>query len=145
MTLRLMHTSYGLIPFGVAAAFLVIASSARIGVVVDLCERRKKVRASRWFYFTGLLTFVSIICFFLLANIQNFITDYRAERIIQGLNDYRSEKGYYPPNLNPLTRQYLRSIPPTAYGVLRQDFQHSSYSSGGYQLFYHSYFGVEHT
>lgn len=99
MTMGLMYTSYGLTPFGVTGAFLLVASTVEIGVVLDLFNRRKKTKASRWLYFTGFLTFLSIICFLLLANVQNYITDYRAERIIKGLEEFKAEKGYYPPNL----------------------------------------------
>ena len=145
MTMGLMHTSYGLIPFGIAGAFFLITSAIGVGIVLDLVNRRKKTEASRWLYSTAFLTFLSTICFILLANVQNYITGYRAERIIQGLEAFKAEKGYYPPSLEALTSQNLWKVSPTAYGVLRQDFQYSGYKTGEYQIYYYSYFGVEHT
>ena len=145
VTIGLMHTSYGLIPFGLAAAFLLLTCAVGIGMIVQMLERKAKTKVSRWFHLVGLLTFFSIICFFLAAIIQGFITDHRAERIILWLEEYRKEKGFYPPDLEDLTKQHLGRIPPTAYGLLRQDFQYNGYFSGKFQINYFSYFGVEHT
>lgn len=145
MSIGLMQTSYGLIPFGIAGAFLVLISAVVVGVVVDLFYAKKKTFEGWWFYFVSLLTFLSITCFFVFSNIQSHVTDNRAEEIIKELEEFKAAKGHYPPNLEALTNHNLYKVPPTAYGVLRQDFQYNSQEPTAYQIYYHAYFGVEHS
>ncbi len=145
MSLWLLHTSYGLIPFGMAGAFLILISAVVVGVILDLFHATKKTFESRWFYLVGLLTFLSIVCFFVFSKIQSHVTDYRAEEIISELEEYKADKGYYPPDLEALTSHNVYKVPPTAFGVLQQDFQYSLHKPAEYQLNYYSYFGVEHT
>ena len=139
-----MEFSYGLIPVGLFAAILLIFSAAGVGMVLKVIEKRTKTRIHRWFFFTGTLTFISIVAFIIIGHIQHLVTDYRAEKIVYGLEQYYADKGMFPDNLGILTSDYLERVPPTAYGVLRQDFEYTKSSPDKFELHYYSYLGVEH-
>ena len=144
MTMGIMEFSYGLIPMGLVAALLIIISAAGLGIVLNVIEKRTKTKISRWFFFTGTLTFISVVAFLVIGNIQGILTDYRAEKIIQGLEQYHAGNGKYPDSLEMLTTEYLSSVPSTAYGVISREFDYIYYSPNKYGLLYYSYIGVEH-
>ena len=139
-----MEFSYGLIPMGLIAAILIIFSAGGLGIVLKIIEMRTKAKVSRWFFFTGTLTFISVIAFLIIGNIQGILTDYRAEKIIQGLEQYHADNGKFPDSLEMLATEYLGSVPSTAYGVVRRDFEYVKKSMNKYGLLYYSYIGVEH-
>ncbi|WP_181308994.1 hypothetical protein [Rufibacter sp. XAAS-G3-1] len=142
-TLGIMQFSFGLLPIGVFGAFLLVFAAIISGIVSGAIG--EKTKTSKWFYFISFLTFVSIVCFFIIANFQNIITDNRANKIITALEQYREDKGQYPQNLETLTNEQIKSIPPTAYGVLRQNSHYNFISSDKFKLYFYSYIGVEHT
>ena len=144
MTIGILEFSFGLLPVGLFAAILVIFSAAGLGIILNIIEWRTKTKISRWFFFTGTLTLISVVAFFIIGNIQGMITDYRAEQIIQGLEQYHADNRKYPVSLEVLTTEYLGSVPTTAYGVISRDFEYIYYSPNKYGLLYSSYIGVEH-
>ena len=139
-----MEFSYGLIPMGLIAAILLMFSAGGLGIVLRIIEMRTKTKVSRWFFFTGTLTFISVVAFLIIGNIQGMLTDYRAGKIIQELEQYHTDNGKYPESLEMLTTEYLSSVPSTAYGVISRDFEYTYYSPNKYGLLYYSYIGAEH-
>lgn len=144
MTMGIMEASYGLVPAGIIGAFLLMTSAIGLGVVSKLIEKRTKTNIYRWLLLVGFLTFISIIAFIIVGNVQYFITDYRAEKIIHTLEQYQTDKGEYPANLETLKEGYMERIPSTAYGVLRQDFKYTRNSTDKFGIHYYSYIGVEY-
>lgn len=144
MTAGILQFSYGLIPFGLFGAILITIGGLLLGVVAVAVETRTKTKINRWLFLVSLLTFCSIVAFFIIARIQGAVTDKRAQQIIEAIESYHSDYTQYPKKIESITNGYFDKVPTTAYGIFRQDFKYVIIAPDEYQLYYYSYIGVEH-
>jgi len=142
MILGILEFSYSLAPLGLAWAFKILFGSLVLGVLARVIESRTKTKINRWLFLTSSLSLLAIIAFFLIRSQQSDINKERADKIILALKNYRAEHGEYPEELQQLTNGYLEEVPPTAFGILRQDFGYIREYPKDYELSYYGYVGI---
>lgn len=116
MTTGLLQFSYGLVPFALFGAALIIIGGLILGLIAQVIERHKKTRINRWLLLISLLTFVSVVAFFMIARVQGAVTKQRAEQLIAALDRYYADHQRYPGSLAPLLHPtYLGRTTPRSH------------------------------